>query len=145
MTEYRKDLDTLQQLGSQKTNYTFDAPTKETFETFSNPHPQRNYQIKIGFPEFTSLCPKTGQPDFATITIKYVADALCVETKSLKLYMFQYRNYGAFMEDIVNTILNDLVSVLKPREALVIGEFNTRGGTDMTVSAKYPSDLSVEY
>src|SRR5215213_3533808 len=92
-------------------------------ETFSKPRPQRDYQIEFVFPEFTSVCPVTGQPDFATITVRYVPDRLCVEMKSLKLYYFAYRNKGIFYEAVVNTILDDLVAAVRPRRMTVVGEF----------------------
>jgi 7-cyano-7-deazaguanine reductase len=106
-------------------------------EAFDNPRPGRDYQIEFVFPEFTSLCPVTGQPDFATVTVRYVPDRLCVEMKSLKLYYFAYRNKGIFYEGVVNTILDDLVSVLSPRRMTVIGQFAVRGGTAGTVTAEY--------
>jgi 7-cyano-7-deazaguanine reductase len=108
-------------------------------ETFPNPRPKRDYDIRFVFPEFTSVCPVTGQPDFATITIEYVPDQLCVEMKSLKLYFFAYRNKGIFYEAVVNTILDDLVAKLKPRRMTVIGDFAVRGGTAGTVTVKYES------
>src|SRR6201999_1126136 len=97
-------------------------------DAFPNPQPKRDYEIKFVFPEFTSVCPVTGQPDFATITIVYVPDRLCVEMKSLKLYFFAYRNKGIFYEAVVNTILDDLAAVLKPRRMTVTGDFAVRGG-----------------
>jgi 7-cyano-7-deazaguanine reductase len=106
-------------------------------ETFENPKPERDYQIEFVFPEFTSLCPVTGQPDFATITINYVPDRLCVEMKSLKLYFFAYRNKGIFYEGVVNTILDDLIATLKPRSMTVIGKFAVRGGTAGTITANH--------
>ena len=106
-------------------------------EAFDNPRPQRDYEVRFVFPEFTSVCPVTGQPDFATITLAYVPDRLCVEMKSLKLYYFAYRNKGIFYEAVVNTILDDLVSVLEPRRMTVIGEFAVRGGTAGTVTVSY--------
>ena len=106
-------------------------------EAFDNPRPGRDYEVKFVFPEFTSLCPVTGQPDFATITLAYVPDRLCVEMKSLKLYYFAYRNKGIFYEAVVNTICDDLVSLLKPRRMTVIGEFAVRGGTAGTVTVCY--------
>ena len=106
-------------------------------ESFDNPNPARDYEIKFVFPEFTSLCPVTGQPDFATITVTYIPDRHCVEMKSLKLYFFAYRNKGIFYEGVVNTILDDLVETLKPRQMTVIGDFAVRGGTAGTVTAKY--------
>ena len=106
-------------------------------ETFENPHPNRHYVIEHVAPEFTSLCPKTGQPDFGTIEIQYVADALCVELKSLKFYLQGYRNVGAFYEDVVNRILDDLVAALGSRRITVTGKFTSRGGMRSTVTASY--------
>ncbi|HEY0007856.1 MAG TPA: preQ(1) synthase [Tepidisphaeraceae bacterium] len=106
-------------------------------ESFDNPRPERDYEIKFIFPEFTSMCPVTGQPDFATITIRYVPDRLCVEMKSLKLYFLAYRNKGIFYEGVVNTIADDLVELLKPRQMTVIGEFAVRGGTAGVVTVYY--------
>jgi 7-cyano-7-deazaguanine reductase len=106
-------------------------------DAFDNPRPERDYEIKFVFPEFTSVCPVTGQPDFATITIRYIPDRKCVEMKSLKLYFFSYRNKGIFYEGVVNTILDDLVAVLKPRYMQVVGEFAVRGGTAGTVTAEH--------
>jgi len=110
---------------------------RSILEAFDNPCPSRDYQIQFVFPEFTSVCPVTGQPDFATITIRYVPDRWCVEMKSLKLYFFAYRNRGIFYEAAINTILDDLVATLKPRRMTVTGEFNVRGGTAGTVTAEY--------
>ena len=107
-------------------------------ETFPNPHPQRNYNININCPEFTSLCPKTGQPDFGAITIDYTPDKLCIELKSLKLYLQGYRSEGIFYEDLTNNILDDLVKTCLPRAMKVIGDFNTRGGITTTVTVQYP-------
>jgi 7-cyano-7-deazaguanine reductase len=106
-------------------------------ESFPNPTPQRDYDVKFVFPEFTSMCPVTGQPDFATITVAYVPDERCVEMKSLKLYYLAYRNKGIFYEAVVNTILDDLVAVLDPRRMTVIGDFAVRGGTAGTVTATH--------
>jgi 7-cyano-7-deazaguanine reductase len=113
------------------------ADPRSILEAFDNPRPGRDYEIKFVFPEFTSVCPVTGQPDFATITVSYVPDRFCVEMKSLKLYFFAYRNKGIFYEGVVNTILDDLVAVLKPRRMTVIGEFAVRGGTSGTVTATH--------
>jgi 7-cyano-7-deazaguanine reductase len=99
--------------------------------------------VKFVFPEFTSVCPVTGQPDFATVTIAYVPARKCVEMKSLKLYFFAYRNKGIFYEAVVNTILDDLVAVLKPRRMTVIGEFAVRGGTAGTVTVHHPANRQV--
>jgi 7-cyano-7-deazaguanine reductase len=113
------------------------AEPRSILEAFPNPRPGRDYQVQFVFPEFTSVCPVTGQPDFATITIRYVPDRLCVEMKSLKLYFFSYRNKGIFYEAVTNTILDDLVAVLKPRRMTVIGDFAVRGGTAGTVTVDY--------
>ena len=118
------------------TDRQIDQP-RTILEAFPNPKPQRDYEIKFVFPEFTSMCPVTGQPDFATITIDYVPDRLCVEMKSLKLYFLAYRNKVFFYESVVNTILDDLVATLKPRRMRVIGDFAVRGGTAGTVTAAY--------
>ena len=114
-------------------------PSKE-LETFSNPHPDRDYTIRIRIPEFTCLCPKTGQPDFATLTLEYVPDLLCVELKSLKLYIWSFRDEGAFHEDVTNRILNDLVDACEPRFMRLRAEFNVRGGiyTDVVVEHRQP-------
>lgn len=108
-----------------------------TLETFDNPHPQRDYVITHVAPEFTSVCPKTGQPDFGTIEIEYVADKLCIELKSLKLYLQSYRNEGVFYEDLVNRILDDLVTALAPRRMTVVGTFTPRGGMHSVVRAEH--------
>jgi 7-cyano-7-deazaguanine reductase len=109
-------------------------------ETFNNEYTDRDYTIIHTAPEFTSLCPKTGQPDFAKVTIEYIPDKLCVELKSLKLYLHSYRNDGIFYESATNKILNDLVKVCKPRYMLITAEFNARGGISSVVEADYYSD-----
>jgi 7-cyano-7-deazaguanine reductase len=106
-------------------------------ETFSNSHPHRDYTIVHTCPEFTAVCPKTGQPDFGTIRIFYVPDRLCVELKSLKLYLHTFRSRGIFYENVVNLILDDLVAALAPRRLTVEGEFNVRGGISSLVRASY--------
>lgn len=106
-------------------------------EVFPNPRPDRDYEIRFAFPEFTSVCPVTGQPDFATITVTYTPDEYCVEMKSLKLYFFAFRNKGIFYEAVTNQILDDLVDTLQPRRMTVVGEFAVRGGTAGTVTASY--------
>jgi 7-cyano-7-deazaguanine reductase len=111
-------------------------PSKE-LEVFPNPNPERDYEIKIDTPEFTCLCPVTGQPDFATIRVEYVPDKLCVELKSLKLYFWSYRNEGAFHEAVTNTILNDLVKALSPRRMTVEADFKVRGGLHTVVVARH--------
>lgn len=119
------------------TNYTFSGPDRKILEAFPNRHPDRDYRIRFEHPEFTSLCPKTGQPDFGTFIIDYVPDTLCVESKSFKLYMAAYRNHGSFMESITNTVADDLVALLKPRRISVEGRFNVRGGTGISVFVDY--------
>jgi 7-cyano-7-deazaguanine reductase len=106
-------------------------------EFFVNANPERDYVIRFECPEFTCLCPKTGQPDFATIRVEYIPDQLCVELKSLKLYFWSYRNEGAFHEAVTNRILDDLVAAVKPRRMRVEGDFNVRGGIHTTVIAEY--------
>ena len=106
-------------------------------ESFRNRHPGRDYEIVHTCPEFTALCPKTGQPDFATIRIRYVPDERCVELKSLKLYLQGYRDQGIFYEDVTNVILDDLVAALQPRRISVEGDFRTRGGISSVVRAEY--------
>ena len=113
------------------------AKPRTILDTFANPRPGRDYEIEFVFSEFTSVCPITGQPDFATITVRYVPDRLCVEMKSLKLYFFSYRNKGVFYEAVVNEILDDLVAVTKPRRMTVVGDFAVRGGTKGKVMAEY--------
>jgi 7-cyano-7-deazaguanine reductase len=107
-------------------------------ETFANPKPARDYEIRFECPEFTCVCPMTAQPDFATIRISYVPDKLCVELKSLKLYLWSYRDEGAFHEDVTNRILDDLVAALSPRRAEVVGDFFVRGGIHTVVVARHP-------
>ena len=114
------------------------SPDAAVLEAFGNSHPQRDYWINFDCPEFTSLCPITGQPDFGCITIRYIPDKLCVESKSLKLYLFSFRNHGVFHEEVVNRILDDLLCVVEPRKAVVRGEFNRRGGIAINVEACYP-------
>src|SRR5689334_16496461 len=118
------------------------AEPRLILETFPSPRPQRDYEVKFVFPEFTSMCPVTGQPDFATITVTYVPDKLCVEMKSLKLYYFSFRNKGIFYEAVVNQILDDLAAVTKPRRMMVVGEFNVRGGTAGIVTATFEGKRS---
>ena len=112
------------------------APSK-TLETFPNPQPERQYTIRMRIPEFTCLCPKTGQPDFATLHLEYVPDLSCVELKSLKLYVWSYRNEGAFHEAVTNRILDDLVKAVSPRFMRLSAEFGVRGGIYTTVVAEH--------
>jgi 7-cyano-7-deazaguanine reductase len=113
------------------------ARPSKALETFPNPRPGRDYEISFECPEFTCLCPRTGQPDFATLRIRYVPDALCVELKSLKVYIWSFRDEGHFHEDVTNRILDDLVALLKPKEMTVIGDFNVRGGIHTVVTATH--------
>ena len=112
-------------------------PSKKILETFPNPQPDRDYTIRMRIPEFTCLCPKTGQPDFATLLLEYVPDRECVELKSLKLYVWSYRDQGAFHEAVTNRILDDLVGLLRPRFMRLTAEFNVRGGIYTTVVAEH--------
>ncbi len=109
----------------------------DTLETFPNPTPERDYSIRIDVPEFTCLCPKTGQPDFAVLEIEYVPDQLCVELKALKLYVWSYRDQGAFHEAITNKILDDLVAATSPRFMRLTATFNVRGGLYTTIVAEH--------
>lgn len=111
--------------------------TAKGLETFDNPAPDREYTIHMEIPEFTCLCPRTGQPDFATLYLDYVPERLCVELKSLKLYVGSYRNEGAFHEAVTNRILGDLVSLLEPRFMRLSARFNVRGGIYTTVTAEH--------
>jgi 7-cyano-7-deazaguanine reductase len=117
------------------------AHPRTILDAFANPRPGRDYEIKFVFPEFTSVCPVTGQPDFATITVAYVPDRFCVEMKSLKLYFHSYRNKGIFYESVVNAILDDLVAAIKPRRMTVTGQFAVRGGTSASIVASFPSEF----
>ena len=114
-------------------------PTKpsKTLETVPNPHPDRDYEVQLTAPEFTCLCPITGQPDFATIRIRYGPDLRLVELKSLKLYLWSYRDEGGFHEDVANRIMDDFVAAARPRWVEVIGEFNVRGGIKSEIRATY--------
>ena len=111
--------------------------TTSTLETFPNPRPERDYEIAIDCPEFTSMCPKTGLPDFGTIRIRYVPDQLCIELKALKYYLVAYRNQGIFYEAATNRILDDLVAACQPRRMTVTGDFTARGGITTQVTAEY--------
>ncbi len=113
-------------------------------ETFPNPRPERDYEIVIRCPEFTSVCPKTGLPDFGKITITYSPDQRCIELKALKYYLIEYRNRGIFYEAATNQILDDLVAVCQPRRMVVIGEFSVRGGLTTSVSARYVAQSGLD-
>jgi len=110
-------------------------------EVFENRYPERDYVVTHTAPEFTSLCPKTGQPDFAVITIEYIPDLLCVELKSLKIYLNSYRNDGIYFESVTNKILDDIVRVVQPRYMRVTAEFNVRGGISSVIEAEYEKEI----
>ena len=129
------ELKQLNNLGS-KTEYRDDYAS-EVLETFDNKHPERDYFVKFNCPEFTSLCPKTGQPDFGTIYISYVPDLRMVESKSLKLYLFSFRNHGDFHEDCVNIIMDDLIKLMDPKYIEVWGRFTPRGGISIDPYCNY--------
>jgi 7-cyano-7-deazaguanine reductase len=114
-------------------------PSK-ALETFPNPTPDRDYLVAIDCPEFTCVCPKTGQPDFGTIRLRYVPEKLCVELKSFKLYLWSFRDEGHFHEAVTNRICDDLVAALKPRAVEVVSDFNVRGGLHTVVTARHPKD-----
>ncbi len=114
-------------------------PKADLLETFPNPSPGRDYTIEIVCPEFTSVCPKTGQPDFGTITFTYTPDKSCVELKSLKLYLQLYRSQGVFYETVVNRLLDDFLAACRPRCCKVVGAFTPRGGITTTVTCEYPA------
>jgi 7-cyano-7-deazaguanine reductase len=111
-----------------------EAPSRDQLEVFANPTPGRDYTIEINCPEFTSLCPITGQPDFGTITYNYIPDGKCVELKSLKLYLQRFRNQGIFYEQVTNRLLDDMVAALAPRFCKVVGAFTARGGITSTIT-----------
>jgi 7-cyano-7-deazaguanine reductase len=126
-----EDLTDLTSLGQSKSH-----PRKE-LETFPNRHPSRDYKVTLVTDEFTCVCPATGQPDFAQLTIRYIPEASIVESKSLKLYLWSFRNEGVFHEHVTNVILDDLVTALKPRWCEVVAEFSVRGGIAITVQAEF--------
>ena len=134
MSETRKD-EGLRALGTES-KYA-DNYTPEVLETFENKHPENDYWVQFNCPEFTTLCPITGQPDFAEIVIKYIPDVRMVESKSLKLYLFSFRNHGDFHEDCVNTIMKDLIRLMDPKYIEVLGLFTPRGGISIHPFANY--------
>ncbi len=136
MADRDKSAENLTLLGSQGTKYSFDYD-QSVLETFQNRHPNRDYWVKFNCPEFTSLCPITGQPDFATIYISYIPEERMVESKSLKLYLFSFRNHGDFHEDVVNIIMNDLIKLMDPRYIEVWGKFLPRGGISIDPYTNY--------
>jgi 7-cyano-7-deazaguanine reductase len=128
--------DTFKLLGSGKTKYEYEVNPK-LLETFDNPHPDRDYKVTFTTSELTSLCPITGQPDFYRITITYIPDRQCLESKALKLYLFSYRQSGMFAEDMANRVLDDLVAICRPRWLEVKSEMNPRGGIGLTVLVEH--------
>ncbi|MFV2029891.1 preQ(1) synthase [Neisseria sp. S1] len=136
MSRSEQELGGITLLGDNNTQYKTEyAP--EVLEAFDNKHPDNEYLVKFVCPEFTSLCPMTGQPDFATIYIRYIPDVKMVESKSLKLYLFSFRNQGDFHEDCVNIIMKDLISLMQPKYIEVLGEFTPRGGIAIHPFANY--------
>jgi len=115
----------------------FEVVADPAIETFPNPRPERDFEIAIDCPEFTSVCPKTGLPDFGTIRVTYTPDARCIELKSLKYYLISFRNRGIFYEHVTNEILDELVAAIAPRRMTVVGDFSVRGGIKTIVTAKY--------
>jgi 7-cyano-7-deazaguanine reductase len=136
MPRTKRELKGVTQLGSAKTAYA-DRYDPSVLETFVNKHPGRDYWVTFTCPEFTSLCPMTGQPDFATITVQYIPAKRMVESKSLKLYLFSFRNHGDFHEDCINVILGDLVALMEPKYLEVRGLFNARGGISIDPYVNY--------
>jgi len=141
----KSDTKNLKSLGSGKTDYVYDEPSLDILETFKNLHPDRLYVVPLECNEFTSLCPITGQPDFAKLHIIYVPDELMVESKSMKLYLFSFRQHGEFHEDVCNRIVNDLKEKLNPKYIFLVGDFNVRGGIAIKPVVEYcRQDLSRE-
>ena len=136
MSRNEKELNGVSLLGNQNTKYQYEYDP-EVLETFVNKHPENDYLVTFNCPEFTSLCPKTGQPDFAKIVINYIPREKMVESKSLKLYLFSFRNHGDFHEDCVNIIMKDLVKLMNPKYLEVIGIFMPRGGISIYPFANY--------
>lgn len=118
---------------------THSSPSRDQLETFANQFPSRDYTIEIVCPEFTSVCPKTGQPDFGTLTFRYVPEGKCVELKSLKVYLQAFRNEGIFYENVTNRILDDLVAVVQPRRMTLVAQFTPRGGISSRIVVSHPS------
>lgn len=144
MSRNGKELDGVSLLGNQNTKYHYDYDPS-VLETFVNKHQGNDYVVTFNCPEFTSLCPKTGQPDFAKIVINYIPRERMVESKSLKLYLFSFRNHGDFHEDCVNIIMKDLVKLMSPKYLEVIGIFMPRGGISIYPFANYADDEYKEF
>jgi 7-cyano-7-deazaguanine reductase len=136
MGRSKEEVKDLSLLGNQQVSYSSNY-NPDILETFDNKHPNHDYFVKFNCPEFTSLCPITGQPDFATITISYVPDIKMVESKSLKLYLFSFRNHGDFHEDCINIIMEDLIKVMNPKYIEVWGKFTPRGGISIDPYCNY--------
>jgi len=136
MARRKCELKGITRLGGARTAYPGQYDPS-VLEAFANKHAGRDYWVTLRCPEFTSLCPMTGQPDFAAITIRYIPDHLMVESKSLKLYLFSFRNHGDFHEDCVNIILDDLIRLMRPRYIEVLGDFNARGGISIVPFVNY--------
>ncbi|MDY4078506.1 MAG: preQ(1) synthase [Clostridium sp.] len=136
MGRQSKELEGLSLLGNKETKYDF-GYNPEVLETFINKHPDNDYFVKFNCPEFTSLCPITGQPDFATIYISYIPNKKMVESKSLKLYLFSFRNHGDFHEDCINIIMKDLIKLMEPKYIEVWGKFTPRGGISIDPYCNY--------
>ena len=143
MARNKEELQGVSLLGNQKTKYEYDYDPS-VLETFVNKHPDNEYVVSFNCPEFTSLCPKTGQPDFARIIINYIPHERMVESKSLKLYLFSFRNHGDFHEDCVNMIMKDLVKLMEPKYLEVIGLFMPRGGISIYPFANYADEQHQE-
>lgn len=139
MSRNEKELNGVSLLGNQNTKYQYEYDP-DVLETFVNKHPENDYLVTFNCPEFTSLCPKTGQPDFAKIVINYIPREKMVESKSLKLYLFSFRNHGDFHEDCVNIIMKDLVRLMNPKYLEVIGIFMPRGGISIYPFANYADE-----
>lgn len=139
MSRNEKELNGVSLLGNQNTKYQYEYDP-DVLETFVNKHPENDYLVTFNCPEFTSLCPKTGQPDFAKIVINYIPRKKMVESKSLKLYLFSFRNHGDFHEDCVNIIMKDLVKLMNPKYLEVIGIFMPRGGISIYPFANYADE-----
>ncbi len=145
-TKSQDNTDSLKTLGEGgETCYNYDSPSSDILEVFPNNFPGRPYLISIEFPEYTSLCPVTGQPDFANIIVEYIPNEVCVESKSFKLYMGSYRNHQSFMETITNNILDDFVARLSPLWMRVKGIFSPRGGTALHVFAEHYDEENEQY
>lgn len=143
MPRKENELEGITLLGNQKTEY-LNEYTPEILETFTNKHTDNEYLVTLDCPEFTSLCPKTGQPDFGHILIRYIPNELMVESKSLKLYLFSFRNHGDFHEDCINIIMKDLVKLMKPKYLEVYGIFNPRGGISIIPFVNYADEEHYE-